>query len=50
MQILIHQLLSKRYLLAVLTIALGAAVTFGMTKSSIKVLRTNSGSRLPSRN
>jgi len=35
MQLLIEQLISKRYLLALLTLILGAAVTYGMTKSSI---------------
>ncbi len=35
MQLLIDQLLSKRYLLALLTILFGAALTWGMTKSSI---------------
>lgn len=35
MQLLIQQLISKRYVLALLTIVLGAAVTYGLTKSSI---------------
>jgi len=35
MQALINQLIGKRYLLALLTLMLGAAVTYGMTKSSI---------------